>query len=188
MFISPNHCIRFLWSIVFVGLTGIANAQSQGDSVLQSASLGDVIEYALKNQPAMKQAKLDQQITEKVIKGKLADWYPQLNFAFNYQHIFDLQASVVEGQTRTFGVHNTSAAQFTATQTLFNRDVLLASTTASTVRLQAEQYVRNSEINVVVDVSKAFYDVLATTQQIKVSKESIARLERNLKDAQSRVF
>jgi outer membrane protein TolC len=63
---------------------------------------------------------------------------------------------------------------------------LLASATASKVRIQAEQYTEKSKIDVVVDVTKAFYDLLATEQQIKVSEESIVRLRRSLQDARSR--
>jgi outer membrane protein TolC len=38
---------------------------------------------------------------------------------------------------------------------------------------------------VVVNVSKAFYDLLATQQQIKVSDENIVRLEKSLKDSRA---
>ncbi len=41
----------------------------------------------------------------------------------------------------------------------------------------------STKIDVAVNVAKAFYDVLATEQQIKVSNEDITRLERSLKDA-----
>jgi outer membrane protein len=93
---------------------------------------------------------------------------------------------VIGGNVIRFGVNNTSSAQFTGTQTIFNRDVLLASSTASKVRTLAQQNLNVSKIDVVVNVTKAFYDVLATTQQIKVSEESITRLQRSLKDALSR--
>jgi len=156
------------------------------DSPLQSATLDRVVQYALEHQPAVRQAKIDEDITSKVIKGKLADWYPQINFGYNYQHFMDLQSSVIGGNVIRFGVTNTSSAQFTATQTLFNRDVLLAGSTADKVRIQAQQNTSRSKIDVVVNVTKAFFDVLATSQQIKVSEESIVRLERSLKDAYSR--
>jgi outer membrane protein TolC len=53
------------------------------------------------------------------------------------------------------------------------------------VRLQASQQTSNNKIEVVVNVSKAFYDVLATQQQVKVTNENIVRLERSLKDARA---
>ena len=174
--------------IVFAALliSHICRSQTVSDSVLQLATLGNVIEYALKNQPLVQQAAIDEEITSKVIKGKLADWYPQINFTYNYQRFIDLQASVIGGNVIRFGVNNTSSAQFNATQSLFNRDALLASSTASKVRLLANQNTNHSKIDVVVDVSKAFYDVLATAQQVNVSDQSIRRLERSLDAAYSR--
>lgn len=163
----------------------IGEAQST-DSTLEVASLEDVVAYALENQPSVKQAQLDEEITKRVIRGKLADWYPQIDFGYNYQRNFDLPANVIGGNLIRFGVFNTSSAQVTATQTIFNRDVLLASSTASKVRAQAGQNTAKNKIETVVNVTKAFYDVLATSQQIKVAEESIVRLKRSLKDAQSR--
>ncbi|MBK5272345.1 MAG: TolC family protein, partial [Bacteroidia bacterium] len=85
-----------------------------------------------------------------------------------------------------FGVNNTSAFQFTASQSIFNRDVLLANRTKNDVRHLSHQQTENTRIDVVVNVSKAFYDVLSTEQQMKVAVENIIRLEKSLKDARAR--
>lgn len=187
MLSTPQKVRTLFWMMLIVFLLPhLSNAQQASDSVLQEATLEKVVQYALDHQPAVRQAQADEEITNKIIKGKLADWYPQVNFTYNYQRFIDLQSSVIGGNVIRFGVNNTSSAQFTATQNIFNRDVLLASTTASKVRMQASQNTSRSKIDVVVNVTKAFYDVLATAQQIKVSEESIVRLQQSLKDAQSR--
>ena len=87
------------------------------------------------------------------------------------------------GNTIRLGVDNTSAGQFTVSQTLFNKDVLLARRTKGDVQLQTQQATESNKIEVVANVSKAFYDVLATKQQIKVAAENIVRIERSLQDA-----
>lgn len=161
-------------------------AYSQSEVTLGNANLEKIIGYALENSPSIKQVEIDEQISNKAVKGRLSDWMPQVNFTYNYQHFLELQTSVIGGDVIRFGVENTSAAQLTATQTIFNRDVLLASSTASRVNLQAKQNTARAKIETVVNVTKAFYDVLATSQQINVNRESIVRLERSLKDARSR--
>ena len=182
----PKPQLHWIILILFlIPLTG-SSQDNPADSTLQSATLERVIQYALIHQPAVRQAEIDEVITTKVIKGKLADWYPQINFAYNYQRFIDLQSSVIGGNVIRFGVNNTSSAQFTATQAIFNRDVLLAKTTASKVRIQSQQNTSRSKMDVVVNVTKAFYDALAVSQQIKVNEESIVRLQRSLKDAYSR--
>lgn len=159
--------------------------QSTSDSVLQQATIENVIQYAIKRQPSIQQSLIDQEITETTIKSKLADWYPQVNFGYNFNHIFQLQTFVVGGEVRSAGLRNTSALQFTATQNIFNRDVLLASKTAKDVRQLSRQNTSSTKIDVAVNVSKAFYDVLATEQQIRITTQDITRLERSLKDAQA---
>jgi len=161
------------------------SAQQSQDSVLTDATLPNVIQYALKQQPIVQQSLIDEKITDLQIKSRLADWYPQINFNYLYQHNFQVQTSIIGGNPVKLGVNNTSALQFTASQTIFNRDVLLAKQTANVVRQQARQQTTGNKIDVVVNVSKAFYDVLATEQQIRVTDENIVRLQRSLKDAKA---
>lgn len=159
--------------------------QATSDSVLQQATIENVIQYAIKRQPLIQQSLIDQEITETTIKSKLADWFPQLNFNYLLQHNFQVQTAVIGGEARKLGVENTSALQFALTQNLFNRDALLASRTKTDVRKLAQQNTSGTKIDVAVNVSKAFYDVLATEQQIRVTMQDITRLERSLKDAQA---
>lgn len=161
-------------------------AQDQPPALLSDASLDQLIEYAIKNQPAYQQAQLDQRIVDKQIAGRLADWYPQINFLANYQHNFKIQQVVTSQGVLRLGVNNTSSTQLNATQNLFNRDVVLASQTASNVRLQAANASSRSKLDLQVNTTKAFYDVLRTMQQIRIGEEDLIRLRRSLKDAESR--
>src|SRR6187551_473963 len=182
-----KHTVLFrIVLFVILPVVGYCQQTNPADSVLSTAPLNRVIEYALVHQPAVQQALLDDKITRQAVKGKLSEWYPQVTFNYNYQHFIDRQTIVINDNPIKTGATNTSYAQFIATQNIFNRDVVLASSTVSTVKLQAEQNVNRSKIDVVVNVTKAFYDVLATSQQIKVNEESIVRLQRSLKDALSR--
>jgi outer membrane protein TolC len=183
---------RFTTTTVFVTLlvlliNRLLFAQGvQQDSLLNQATLEQVVQYALRHQPALQQAELDRKIVNKQIQGRLADWYPQLNFAYNYQRNIILQQSVIGGNVIKFGANNISAVQLNATQSLFNRDVVLASETASNVRTQAAYNESRSRLDVVTTVTKAFYDLLATIQQIRIGEEDIVRLKRSLQDATSR--
>jgi len=185
--------LRQRWSKLSIGVIVllipiVVHAQQpEPDSLLQQATLENVVDYAIKHQPMIQQSLIDQETTEYSIRSRLADWYPQLNFNYNVQHNFVLQPTFVpksfaESQILRFGAINTSQGQFAVTQNIFNRDVFLASKTASQVRIQALQNTSNNKINLAVSVTKAFYDVLATSQQINVGKEDVVRLQRSLKD------
>lgn len=163
----------------------VVSTQEKPNEILENATLENIIQYALSHQPQIKQSIIDQRIVENTIKSKLADWYPQINFSYNLQHNFLVQTSIIGGNPVKLGVDNTSAAQFSLSQSIFNRDVLLANKSQEDVRLQSAQVVANNKINVAANVAKAFYAVLSTKQQISVSDGDIIRLEKSLKDAKN---
>jgi outer membrane protein len=166
-----------------------ASAQSRRDSLLDKAVLEDCINYALKHQPLVRQSLIDQEIAENSIKSSLADWLPQIGLNYNLQHYLKLPTSFVPDLTTgvkrptQFGVRNSSSFQFGVTQAIFSPELLLANRTARDLRTQALQGTTFNKIDVVVNVSKAFYDLLLTQKQVDVLDENIVRLERSLKDA-----
>lgn len=159
------------------------HAQTTNDSLPSEVNLQQAVDFSLTHQPVIRQSLVDQEITEANIRSRLADWYPQINMRYNLQHNFVVQTAVIGDNKVKLGTDNTSAAQFTVSQTLFDRDVLLASNTRNTVRRQARQNTSNNKIEIATEVSKAFYNVLASEQQVKVSTENINRIQRSLKDA-----
>jgi len=169
-------------SIGFGALSLTAGAQKAPDTLLPTATLQACVQYALKHYPLVQQAMLDEQITDRQIKSKLADWYPQLGLNASYQNNFQLQQIAFGGSYVASGTYNTSTIGLGLNQTLFNRDVLLASRTKNDVRLQIRQLTVSDKIDVAVNVGKAFYNVLLTQKQIDVLDDDIQRLERNLKD------
>lgn len=184
--------MRLALSSAFLLLSFLGTVTAQGIQentreapVLEQATLQEVVAYAVKNQPVIQQSLIDEQITANQVRSKLADWYPQIGFNYNLQHNFIVQTSIIAGNPVKLGVNNVSSAQFTLSQQIFNRDVLLANRTKGDVLFAASQNTSANKTDLAVNVSKAFYDVLATTQQISVADEDIVRLERSLKDAQN---
>jgi outer membrane protein len=158
-------------------------AQATNDSLLAAATLQQCIQYALDHQPSVKQSQLQEEIVGYNIRSRLADWYPQIGGNYSLQHNFQRSTSYFNGTAVPVGVKNTSTAQVYLDQTIFNRDVLLANRTQNEVRLAAKQSTAAEKIDITVNVSKAYYDILTTTQQIRVANENIARLQKSLEDA-----
>jgi outer membrane protein len=164
-------------------------AQPIGDSL----TLEQCIDYALKNQPYVQQAAIDQEIAERDIKIALSDWYPQINATGNYNHYLKLPVFVLPNFVDPTqppnivqnGLKNTSNALFQADQTIFSNSLLLATRAQRYVRRRGVQNLENNKINATVDVSKAFYEILTNLQQAKILRENIARLEKQLRDAKA---
>jgi outer membrane protein len=174
--------ILFLIPFLLMG-SNIVKAQNVADTLLQKATLENCIQYALAQQPAIQQSLINEQIANQEVKSKLSDWLPNIDFNFNLQHNYKLPVSFAQGQVAPVGLINTSSAEFSVTQNIFNRDVLLASSTASDVREQAKQSTEGNKINVIVNVSKAYYAALVIQNQISLVNEDIARLEISQKDS-----
>src|SRR5512140_752200 len=177
------------WRVVlFIALLAIARpVRSQTDilpdTVIQHGTLENCVRYALVHQPLVRQSVLDEEITNREIWVHLADWFPQVNLSANAQHFYKLPTSVFQGNPTSVGLPNTSTASFSLTQTLFNRDVLLASSTAHALREMSRSRTASARIDVVVNVSKAFYATLLTREEIEILNGDIHRLQQSSKDA-----
>lgn len=175
-----------LWVFLVISVLRI-NAQTTDSTRLD---LDECIQYALKHQPAYTQANMDIDIANEQVKVALADWLPQVNMNYNLQHYTQLPVSIfpdANGVKRpvTVGLKNTSTLGFSLNQSIFNRDVLLASRTANDVRTQARQNSTGYKIDLIANVSKAYYDVLLSQKRIEVLVADTERLAKSLKDAYS---
>ena len=155
-------------------------------------TLSQCLNYALVNQPVVRQARIDEQTTEADIRIARAAWLPQLGLTASAQHYFVLPTTIFPNLTtginepRQIGVRNTSTFGLAGTQVIYNNEVSLASRGARFSRVAAQQNTANTRINVVSDVSKAFYNVLLSQRQLEVFNQDITRLQRNYKDAKAR--
>lgn len=184
---QKSHSSRLKSALAFTWLVlsplFLLSQMDPKDSLLKEVTLPAAIEYALLHQPAIQQSLLDQQIVESTIKTKMSEAWPQVNFNFVAQRNFIVQSTVIGGNVVRLGVENVSAAQFTFKQNLFERDLFLANRTKKDVREQALLTTGSNKIDVAVEVSKAFYEILLSLQQIKIASENIVRIERSLSDA-----
>src|SRR5215217_6551073 len=87
---KPQKTMRLALSSAFLLLNSFcpifaqAIQESTNDGpTLEQATLENVVQYAIKNQPVIQQSMIDERITENQIRSKLADWYPQVNFNYN---------------------------------------------------------------------------------------------------------
>lgn len=178
--------IKNLWLLAagVIFLPSLLFAQNNGDTS-SGFSLEECIRYAMESRPAVEQAKIDEAIGEREINAQLSEWLPQVSAQFNAVHnlkpqIFALGDRLVKGRS------NTSNLLLQANQTLYNNDVLLASRAARFRRLQLDQGTADTKITTITEVSKAFYDVLLTREQLRILDENISRLEKQHQDARNR--
>ncbi len=166
-------------------------AQNTADTTNKPLTLRQCVEFALRNQPVVRQAAIDEAINEKDIKISLSAWLPQVSSSGLYDYYFKGSpvTAIAPGSTTTvapstaINLNNLSTLGLQANQVIYNNEVLQAAKAAKYSRQYYKQNTSSGQINVVSDVSKAFFDVLLSQKQLDILNEDIVRLKRSLKDA-----
>jgi outer membrane protein TolC len=208
---KKNKSLLSIGSLLLFPL--ITFAQANTDTLAGNLTLSQCISYALRNQPQVRQASIDEEINERDIKISLSAWLPQVGTTSSYQRYFQRAAVAQTGagtgtttgtgtgtgsnggngtngntgqQSVVAAARNVSSIGAQANQVIYNNDVLQASRAARYSRQYFKQNTLSTQIDVVSDVSKAFFDVLLSQRQLEIIKQDIARLQRSLKDAYAR--
>ncbi len=179
--------------------------RDSSNKVSEFLTLKQCIDYALQHQPAVNRSLINVSIARTNNAINLAGWLPQVNATGSLIHYIQLNnngAAVVSGGTTgatgtTTGTTGTTTGTSTSTrtssansfipelevsQTIFNPSLLYAAKSAPLYVRQAEEVTDSTKIYLVSSVSKSFYNVLLTLEQINVLKEDTARLTRNVRD------
>lgn len=155
-------------------------------SLPPKASLQHCIDFALSNRSAVKQATIDEAIGERDIASALSGWFPQIGATGTYNNNIIIPTAVIGDQVIQMGQKNVSALVLQADQQILNPGLLQASKAAKYVRKQNAQNTENVKINTIVEVSKAYYDILTSEEQLTIIRENIARINKQLSDARAR--
>ncbi len=149
------------------------------------------VRYALEHSPLLQQRVIDQQIVRKEVASSLSGWLPQVSVDGALIDNVDKPNIVFPDESgnpvvREIGVEYQSNATLNASQMLFSNEVLAAVRAAPLARRQAEQSTYAARVDLYVDVSKAFFDLVTTQDQIQILSEDRQRLEKNVRDARIR--
>lgn len=171
--------------LLLLGMPWILNAQT--DPVpTPTFTLSELVDFALINGADVRRSELDQQIGERQLKSRLSGWLPQISANYQFSNNIKLQTQPIGDELITFGQPFASNLNFSATQTLFDRDQFFASKGAGLVKEELRQSLETARINKVVSVAKAYYDILLTYEQIRILDENMLRQEKQFQDAKSR--
>jgi len=159
-----------------------------------SYSLADCINYAYIHQDSVKNAVLDVKSAEYKVKETIGSGLPQVNGSISFQDFLKTPASlapagIFEGKPDfnaplvplPFGAlkyNNTYG--LTASQLLFSGTFLVGLQAVKTFKELSERSLIRSKIDINVSVTKAYYQVLVSGEQIKLLDANIAQLKQTL--------
>jgi outer membrane protein TolC len=163
--------------------------QDTGKTGAESLTLKQCIDFAMQHQPLLNESLINIDITKTTNAINLAGWLPQASASGDLIHYIQSPSSgtptTTSGgtSTRSGSFTNTFIPGITVSQAIFNPSLLYAAKAAPLLVKQAQQVTDSTKIFLVSAVSKSYYNVLLTLEQINVLKEDTARLGRSLRDA-----
>ena len=178
--------LSFMLACCIAGYTHAQSADGETEKLNQNATLDELIDYALRNKIDLKQAQLDPKIGEREIASALSGWFPQINASASLVHNLKIQTAVIGGNAIQMGQKNNSGVTFQADQAILSPELFQASKAAKYIRRQNNLSIEDTKINTVVDISKAYYDILTSEETINIVNENIARLQRQYTEANAR--
>ncbi len=172
--------------MLMFGNTAFISAQLQEPKT--EFTLAEAQEYALINNTAIKNAKLDIETARKVIWENTAMGLPQVEAGAGYTDNLKLMTTLIPaeffgGPPGTFSAvqfgtqHNTNAS-LTASQLIFNGPYIVGLQAATTYKELSEKSLIKSESDVLEAVAKSYYSIILS----EASRDAIAQNLENMKE------
>jgi outer membrane protein TolC len=172
--------------LLCLSIAAFSQPNTSPDTTAQVLSLDQCVVYALKHEPMINMAIINVAIVRATNAINTSGWLPQVNVTGSLTHYNTLPTSFFTDsgkltQQKT-GIVNTITPTLAVTQTIFNPALLYAVHAAPLYVKQARQITDSTKIEIIDAVSKSFYSLLNTLEQINILKEDTARLNKNVSD------
>jgi Outer membrane protein len=154
----------------------------------------EAVDYALVNQYAVRNAKLDELRQLAVNKEVSGLALPQVSGTGTFQDNPIIQKQLIDASNFdpsvpkgtlvafSFGLKYNAVGNVDVNQVLFDPSVLVALQARKTLEDLARKGVKKSEIDVKTEVYKAYFNVLAADKAQKILEESVLRMEKTLNE------
>ncbi|GAB3907191.1 TolC family protein [Mucilaginibacter boryungensis] len=179
----------------FVLLKGMAQ-QAPPNKQTHNFSLQDCINYAYEHQDSVKNAKLDILSADQKVRETKGQGLPQVNGSISFQDFLkapatvgpnflsgapiDPNAPLIQFPFGAVKYNNTYAIQ--ASQLLFSGTFLVGLQAVKTYKELSERNLNRSRIQTNIAVTKAYYQVLVSNEQVKLLDANINQLKQQVNE------
>ncbi|MBC8051799.1 MAG: TolC family protein [Sphingobacteriaceae bacterium] len=203
--------MRFKLLSILILLGSMAKAQDVQQGKTFTFNLQECLEYAYKNNDSLKNAQLDIENAKYKVKKTIGIGLPQVNGSFTFQdylkvpqipfpnfaYVFqdilfqqkvqtaDGAAKAPEGSpTSLFGFQQKYNANYglTVNQLLFNGTYLVGLKASKTFKELSEKNFNRTKIGTTVAVTKAYYQVLVSNEQLSLLDANLNQLNQQFKE------
>lgn len=173
-------------------LKGMAQQAAPPDNGPHNFSLAEAVAYAYEHQDSVKNAALDIKIAEFKVKETTGIGLPQISGTGQFQDNLKLPVTLVDASTFDptvpagslvpfkFGLNYTSSVALDINQIIFSGSYLVGLQASKTYKQLSQRAYTRTKIETNVNVTKAYYQVLVSNEQIKLLEANIKQLKQQL--------
>jgi outer membrane protein len=174
-------------------LSWIIPAQAQQRDTVATFTLSQAISYAQKHQTSILNAQIDEQIAKNTVKQTIGIGLPQLSGNANFQDFIKIPTSLLPGEVFgapgtqipvQFGVKYNSSLGLELNQLVFDGTYLVGLKASQTYKELSTKNTRRTRIETAVAVTKAYYAVLVSNEQLSLLDANLERLKKSLNDTE----
>ncbi|MES2875091.1 MAG: TolC family protein [Bacteroidota bacterium] len=175
---------------LFLGLS----ARAQQSDTVAALSLKQAIDYAQNHQVSILNARIDEEIARNTVKQTIGIGLPQVSGNANFQDFIKLPTSLLPGEffgkpgTQVpvqFGVKYQSSVGLELNQLLFDGSYLVGLQASKTYKELSNKNLTRTRIETAIAVTKAYYSVLVSNEQLKLLDANMERLRKSLSDTEA---
>ncbi|MFL0683253.1 MAG: TolC family protein [Algoriphagus aquaeductus] len=161
-------------------------------------NLNEALEYALENNAATKNARLELLISKATIKETTAQGLPQLTGSYNFDYNPKIPVVFLPNQPpfgdptnpsdvlpARFGVSYSSGLGVNLNQMIFDGSFFVGLRAARTLEELTNKDLQKAENDVVENVKKAYFGVLVNQERIRLAEANLGRIDTLLKETKA---
>lgn len=174
---------------LFLGLS----VKAQQTDTVAAFSLKQAIDYAQNHHASILNARIDEDIAKNTVKQTIGIGLPQISGNANFQDFIKLPTSLSPGEffgqpgtqiPVQFGVKYQSSLGLELNQLLFDGSYLVGLQASKTYKELSNKNLTRTRIETSVAVTKAYYSVLVSNEQLKLLDANLDRLRKTLSDTE----
>lgn len=173
-----------------LALSSYAQQTAPPPVAVHNFSLQDCINYAYEHQDTVKNAVLDIKSAEYKVKETTGIGLPQISGSANFQDYVKIPTTLLPGQffgqpagtfvPVQFGVKYQSALGLNLSQILFDGSYLVGLKASRTYKELSQRSLTRSKIDASVNVTKAYYQVLVSNEQVRLLDADLNQLKQQV--------
>ena len=170
------------------------SAKAQHADTIANFSLQEAIDYAQSHNSSILNAIIDEDIAKNTVKQTIGIGLPQLSGNANFQDFIKVPTNLLPGEffgqpgtlvPVQFGVKYQSSAGLELNQLLFDGSYIVGLQASKTFKELSNKNLNRSRIETAVSVTKAYYSVLVSNEQLSLLDANLIRLKKSLNDTEA---